>query len=149
MHSRTAPARLRELTSWLLGQASSVAHQLVADRLAAAAAHRYHFSMLTALEESGQSSQAELGRRCGLDRSDVAAVVAELTARGLVEREPDPLDRRRNTVRLTDAGRRHLRALDRAVDDAQDELLAPLADDERQELVRLLTRLVERSPGRG
>jgi len=147
MQSRTAPARLRELPSWLIGQNSLVARYLVSEQLSQAEDHRYHYSMLAALEEFGPLSQAELGRRCDLDRSDVTAAVTGLESRGLLERRPDPDDRRRNTVRITEAGRTHLAELDALVAIAQDELLAPLSPAERKLLVMLLTRLAEHHAG--
>jgi DNA-binding MarR family transcriptional regulator len=70
------------------------------------------------------------------------AAVNELAERGYVERTADPTDRRRNVVRLTTAGTRQLRRLDRALDRVQDELLGPLAPAERQVLTDLLTRLL-------
>jgi DNA-binding MarR family transcriptional regulator len=54
------------------------------------------------------------------------------------------VDRRRNAVSLTDAGRAALEDLDARVDDAQRELLGSLEEDERRELVRLLKRVLER-----
>lgn len=81
------PTALRQSPSWLIGQASVYAHRLVNDGLATADARRYHFS---ALAEYGPVSQIALGRRCHLDRSDIAAVVGELGEHGHVEREPDP-----------------------------------------------------------
>jgi MarR family transcriptional regulator, lower aerobic nicotinate degradation pathway regulator len=143
MDTRSAPTRLRSLASWLLNQNAVTARQLVAGRLAGVSAHRYHYSMLAALDEFGPMSQAALGRRVGLDRSDVAAAVAELAGRELLERAADPLDRRRNSVRITPAGLEQLRALDRIVATAQDELLAPLSAAERRQLLELLARLAD------
>jgi DNA-binding MarR family transcriptional regulator len=60
-----------------------------------------------------------------------------------VERTPDLTDRRRNVVTLTTAGRRHLRKLDKLLAKVQDDLLAPLSPGERQQLVDLLTRVVD------
>jgi MarR family transcriptional regulator, lower aerobic nicotinate degradation pathway regulator len=84
-----------------------------------------------------------LGRRTGIYRSDLVAVINELASRGLVERAPDPADRRRNVITMTPHGRRHLRQLDRLVATIQDELLAPLTQPERDQLVGLLTRLLD------
>jgi DNA-binding MarR family transcriptional regulator len=132
------------MPTWLINQLSLHAHRVVAERLRTAhVAHRYHYSLLAALVEYGPASQADLGRRAGLDRSDVTAAVNELAAQGSVERAADPVDRRRNVVSITPAGRKHLDEMETLLRAAQDELLAPLAEAERAELVRMLTVLVE------
>ncbi|WBB68721.1 MarR family winged helix-turn-helix transcriptional regulator [Micromonospora sp. WMMD812] len=137
-----SPARLRTTPSWLLGQAAAHGHRLVADGFGALGIRGYHYRLLAALAEIGPTSQAELGRRCGIDRSDVVAALNDLVAKGLVQRSPDPGDRRRNVVTVTTAGRRDLRRLEGALDRAQDTLLAPLSQPEREQLVRLLSTLL-------
>jgi MarR family transcriptional regulator, lower aerobic nicotinate degradation pathway regulator len=142
-NSRMAPARLRKQASWLINQNSMTAQKLVTERLSGMATHRYQYSMLAALDEFGEMSQAALGRRCGLDRSDVASGVTDMVVRGFVERAADPDDQRRNIVRVIPAGVRHLQALDRLIASAQDELLKPLASAERKQLIALLARLTD------
>ncbi|MFF9982817.1 MarR family winged helix-turn-helix transcriptional regulator [Streptomyces erythrochromogenes] len=137
------PARLRELPSRLMGQASTHAQRLVADALNRADARKWHYAALVALEESGPASQAALSDRTGIHRSDLVAVINELAERELVERAPDPEDRRRNVITLTPLGRRRLRRLEQLLDTAQDELLTPLSAAEREQLTRLLGRIVE------
>lgn len=138
-----APTRLRTLPSWLLTQTALHTQRLVTEGLAAADAYRYHYSLLSALEEFGPASQADLGRRCGIDRSDMVAMVNELTASKLIERTADASDRRRNIITITPAGRRRLRKLDRVVAGIQDHVLGPLALGERKQLVSLLTRVLD------
>lgn len=138
MDVRTAPARLRTLPSWLLNQVALPAQRIIGGRLDEVGARRWHYAVLAALEEFGPASQAALGRRCGIDRSDMVGLVTELAEAGHVERSPDPDDRRRNVIAITDAGRDLLVTLDRVLQDAQDDLLAPLTPTERRELVRLL-----------
>jgi DNA-binding MarR family transcriptional regulator len=65
--------------------------------------------LLVVLEKFGPASQARLGGRAGVDRSDVVAALNDLAARGMIERKPDPADRSRNIVTITPAGRAHLR----------------------------------------
>jgi DNA-binding MarR family transcriptional regulator len=137
------PARLTAKPTWLLSQAAMHGHRLLTDGLAPAASRGYHYRLLAALEEFGPASQARLGGRAGVDRSDVVAALNDLAARGMVERTQDPADRRRNIVTITPAGRAHLRRLDRLLARVQDELLAPLSPAERAQLVRLLTRILE------
>jgi DNA-binding MarR family transcriptional regulator len=100
--------------------------------------------LLVALREDGPASQAALGRRLAADRSDMHKTVAELEALGYVARGRDEADRRRNVVSLTARGEAALRELDAQVDAAQAELLAPLSPGERDELARLLARVLER-----
>ena len=139
----SAPARLRALPSWLINQVAIPANRLVTEVLDSADTRRHHYALLTALDEFGSASQADLSRRTTIDRSDMVATVNELAEHDLVERAPDPTDRRRNVITITSQGRRHLRKLDRLVDQAQGELLAPLSAQERTQLVGLLTRVVD------
>jgi DNA-binding MarR family transcriptional regulator len=113
-------------------------------KLASAGSRGYHYRLLAALQEFGPASQAKLGRRTGMDRSDVVAALNELVGRGLADRSTDPADGRRNIITITPAGTAHLRRLEELLDDVQNELLAPLSPAERQQLIHLLTRVLER-----
>ncbi|MCZ7440390.1 MarR family transcriptional regulator [Micromonospora sp. WMMC241] len=136
------PARLAALPSWLITQTALRAGRLVSDGLAAVDARGYHFRLLATLDEFGPASQATLGRRSGIHVSDVVAALNELAERDLVDRAPDPADRRRNVVTVTPAGRRQLRRLEKQLTAVQDELLAPLSPTERAQLTGLLSRVL-------
>lgn len=136
------PAHLTAKPSWLLTQVAVHAHRLASEGFGEVGARGYHYRILAALAEFGVASQAELGRRCSMDRSDVVAAINELAAQEYVERTPDPDDRRRNRVTVTTAGRRQLRRMDQALDRVQDDLLGPLSAEDRQTLTSLLTRLL-------
>jgi DNA-binding MarR family transcriptional regulator len=143
MNPDPAPALLMGKPTWLISQVSSHSHRLLASRLAAAGARGYHIRVLAALAEFGPMSQATLGRRVEMDRSDVTAAVAELAADDLVERTADAGDRRRNVVTITDAGRARLAVLDAILDAVQDELLAPLSARDRVVLSGLLRQVLD------
>jgi DNA-binding MarR family transcriptional regulator len=137
------PDRIRRLPSWLTGRVAETATGLVADALTAEGLRRQHFVVLSALAERGAASQAALGRRLLIDRSDMHALLSELERDGLVARVRDPNDRRRMLVELTPAGARTLKRLDGRIKVAQEALLEPLSSADRRELQRLLTELVE------
>jgi MarR family transcriptional regulator, lower aerobic nicotinate degradation pathway regulator len=137
------PQRLRQLPSWLSGQVARKAERLVSEALAQEGARRQHFAVLTSLAEQGAASQATLGRRLWIDRSDLHAILNELERDGLIKRIRDEQDRRRNVVALTRRGTAVLERLDRRVDAAQRALLEPLSAGDRQELCRLLEELVD------
>jgi MarR family transcriptional regulator, lower aerobic nicotinate degradation pathway regulator len=136
------PQRLRRLPSWLTGELARRAQLLVGEELAQEGVRRQHFAVLTSLAEQGAASQAELGRRLWIDRSDLHAIVGELERDGFVARVRDARDRRRNVVTLTAAGAAALKRLDKRIDAAQSALLKPLSAGERRELLRMLERLV-------
>ncbi|MCG3044075.1 MarR family winged helix-turn-helix transcriptional regulator [Streptomyces fenghuangensis] len=136
------PERLTTKPSWLISQLAVHVRRLVFEGFAAAEARGYHYRILAALHEFGPASQAELGRRCRVDRSDVVAAVGELAGRGFVERTPDPDHGRRNRVTLTEDGLRQLRRMDEVLDRVQDDLLGPLSAEDRQTLTRLLGRVL-------
>ena len=143
-----APARLYSRATWLMGQTSNQGHRLIGERMhAAGVPSRSYYSLLAALAESGPTSQADLGRRIGLDRSDVTAAVTDLEGHGYLRRASDPADRRRNLVSITERGETFLGELDKELDAAQEELLAPLSPDERKALTGMLSRLVEHHTG--
>ena len=57
---------------------------------------------------------------------------------GLVERRPDPNDRRARRLHLTAKSREKLARVRERLDEMVDEMLTGLSDGERQEFVRLL-----------
>jgi MarR family transcriptional regulator, lower aerobic nicotinate degradation pathway regulator len=99
--------------------------------------------LLAALEEWGPASQADLARSTSVDRSEVVAVLNELEQRGLIERAVDPRNRRRNIVSITRTGSTQLQLLDQLIDEVQERVLAPLSQNERRQLTKLLRKLAD------
>ncbi|MFE5477431.1 MarR family winged helix-turn-helix transcriptional regulator [Nocardia sp. NPDC056541] len=137
------PARWKSLPTWLLTQTANHAHRLVSDGFAAADARGYHYRILATLDEFGPASQATLGRRSGIHVSDMVATINELAELDLVDRTPDPTDRRRNVITLTTPGKRQLRRLEKQLAHSQEELLDPLSPGERDQLTELLSKLLD------
>ncbi|MFE9604432.1 MarR family winged helix-turn-helix transcriptional regulator [Streptomyces hokutonensis] len=104
---------------------------------------RADFAVLAALEEFGALSQAEIGRRLGVDRNDVSGILNRLEDGRRVHRQADPANRRRNVVTVTAAGRLHLEELQQHADAVQAELLAGLDTEERRQLHSLLAKLLD------
>ena len=137
----SALRRVAGRPTWLLSRANARSQGLLADAFAAEGFRGYHFRVLAALDQYGPTSQADLGRHTGIDRSDVVATLNDLVAAGLARRESDPADRRRNIVTMTKHGARTLRHLDAVLDEIQDTVLAPLTASEQKTFVRLLAKL--------
>ena len=135
------PARLRRLTSWQVHKASTLGARITARHMPLPA--RAEFAVLAALDEYGPLSQADLGRRLGLDRNEVSGIVARLQSDHRIDRRVDPANRRRNVVTLTDSGKQRLEEIQEYADAAQDELLAGLTSAERRQLSALLANLLD------
>src|ERR1700677_304451 len=92
----SAPARIRDLPTWLISRAYARSHGLLNDGFADSGTglRSYHYRLLASLEESGPVVQAELGRSNSVDPSDLVAMVSELERRGLLQRNADPSNRR-------------------------------------------------------
>ena len=104
----------------------------------------YHHAILALLEGSAPETQAEIADSLGYDRGTLVGLLDELEEHELVERKRDPDDRRRQIVRITADGKRtlaKLRALSRRL---EDEYLAPLNAEQREQLHALLLLLAER-----
>ncbi len=116
----------------VLSRVTRLARHLDRARRAAFASHQlqtWEFDVLAALRRSGppyQLSPGQLLHETMVTSGTMTNRVDRLAASGLVERLPDPKDRRGVQVRLSDRGRS-------AVDAALDELLL----SERQLLSRL------------
>jgi DNA-binding MarR family transcriptional regulator len=138
-----APERMRDRPTWLISRAYARASGLLREGFAQGGdgLRGHHYRLLAALEEWGPASQAALGRGTGIDRSDVTAALVDLEARGLVQRDVNQADRRRNVVAITAAGVRHLEVLDSVVDEIQERLLAALSEDERRQFITLMRRV--------
>lgn len=101
------------------------------------------YIILCALEEKGPIDQITLGGHTALDRNTVAVVVRKLEERGLVSRDRNPEDRRSMLVSLTEGGRQLRQRAEPSVAEVQEELLAPLDEEEKATLCHLLQTVAD------
>jgi DNA-binding MarR family transcriptional regulator/GNAT superfamily N-acetyltransferase len=84
---------------------------------------------------TGGTDLRELRRRLGLDSGYVTRLIQSLEKQGLVRASTDVADQRVRKVRLTSAGRREVREMNRRSDEAAAALLDPLTPPQRARLV--------------
>lgn len=101
------------------------------------------YGLLTALAVHPGIDQVSLAAELGIDRTNVADVLARLADRGFVRRAASERDRRVKLAHLTDEGAGLTARMHDAMQRAQDRLVAPLAPAERRHFMAMLTRLVE------
>ena len=99
-------------------------------------------AVMTVLVQGEPPSQLEAAQRLAIDRTTMVALLDELEAKGLVERQADTADRRRNIVALTERGHQTLVEGVRATEQAERVLLAPLSRADADRLRRMLQAIV-------
>lgn len=99
------------------------------------------FSVMYRLAEDGPMSQNLLGRSVAMDGATTKGVVDRLVGRGLLRTDPDPEDRRRYIVSLTEDGAALLHSAIDAAKEVSRTTLSPLKPSERRMFLRLLERL--------
>jgi MarR family transcriptional regulator, lower aerobic nicotinate degradation pathway regulator len=100
------------------------------------------WAALAKLREIGPSSQNLLGRLTAMDAATIKGVIDRLTRRGFTQTKPDPADKRRLLVALTERG---TALYDRAKPIAEHitaKTLEPLTERERAGILALLAKIV-------
>ena len=100
------------------------------------------YQVLASAAGDEHRSQQALAQRLGVDRTVMTYLLDDLEAAGLIERRPDPSDRRARRLVATPHGRDALARLDQQLHAAEEQLLSGLdTGEDRQVFRRLLRRL--------
>lgn len=90
-------------------------------------------------------NQLRMAQYLGIDRSVLPYVIDDLVEAGLVERQPDPDDRRARKVVATPLGRETFQRLQDQVAGAEGAVLAALEPAEQAQFRALLSRLARQA----
>ncbi|HEY0474086.1 MAG TPA: MarR family transcriptional regulator [Kribbella sp.] len=132
----------------VLSRVSRLARHLDRARSQAFAAHgleSWEFDVLAALRRAGAPYQLSPGRLLKetlVTSGTMTNRVDRLTARGLVERLPDPADRRGVLVQLTDSGRDSVDAAMADLLTHERNLLGSISERDQAKIARVLRELV-------
>jgi DNA-binding MarR family transcriptional regulator len=119
---------------------------LIAVELPVLAEHEvsmWGYSVLTALDDTPVRTQAALADAIGADKSRIIGTLDELQDAGLIERTPDPNDRRVRLLSITPKGRRVRRSVRKGIRVHEDRMLATLPPADRQTFLRALRTLYD------
>lgn len=133
----SAGSRPRDLAAMIvpLGRALTRAEEPV---LAAHGLTMWGYVVLLALAGRAARSQAALAAQIGADKTRLIPVLDDLQHRGLIERHPDPADRRVHLLAITPEGRRTCANTQQQIQRQEDELLARLPPADRAAFLRAL-----------
>src|SRR3954464_9840326 len=117
---------------------------LIAAELPVLEAHglsMWGYSVLVALDRSAIRTQAALADAIGADKTRIISILDELQAKGLIERMPDPEDRRARLLAITKDGRRVKEATQAAIQRGEERWLGTLSASDRATVLRVLQGL--------
>jgi DNA-binding MarR family transcriptional regulator len=134
-------AALMRHTGFLISRMGIVAQKRFAERIESLGLTPRMWGALNVLDVEGAITQHALCKGVGIDPSSMVSTIYELEEKGLFERRRHPSDRRAHALHVTAKGRQTLARGRELATKAQDELLAPLNEQERQQLHELLLRL--------
>lgn len=121
--------------------------ELIALELPVLAAHEvsmWGYSVLTALDDTPVRTQAALAEAIGADKSRIIGTLDELQQAGLIDRTPDPADRRVRLLAITPQGRRVRRAVRKEIQAQEEQVLTALTPADRKAFLRILQELHSR-----
>lgn len=136
--------------AFLLSQVGIHASRRFAELIAAVDLNPPLFRILNLVDAAEGESQQAIGAAIDVPASRMVALVDELEQRGLVERRPDPADRRVRALYLTTKGRQTLAKGRKIAREHEEALTRGLAPPDRKRLVDLLQKMVaEQAIGTG
>lgn len=99
------------------------------------------YSVLVALDTGPVRTQATLADAINADKSRLIGVLDDLQARGLIERIPDPADRRARLLSITRAGHRLRETIQGEIQRNEERVLAKLSAADRAAFLKVLQHL--------
>jgi DNA-binding MarR family transcriptional regulator len=125
---------------------SDVLHRVLAEVVEPCAITLQQYNVLRILRGAGAEGlpTLEIGARMIEEAPGITRLLDRLERKTLVERHRCPKDARRVLCRITSAGAKVLRDLDRPMRRASDAFFSPLRGDQARRLIRLLDAV--RSP---
>lgn len=114
----------------LLGSLVRVVIERETPLLAERGLDMWEYVVLARLADGAAPTQAQLAAAVRRDKTRLIPILDRLEGRGLLDRTPDPADRRNRIVALTDDGRAVLADCRAAIAAMEDELLGALRPEE-------------------
>jgi MarR family transcriptional regulator, organic hydroperoxide resistance regulator len=121
--------RIDDCIAFIIGKAAQQVARRARDKLEQHGVTPTQYAVLKVLSDADGQTGAEVGARLGIDSATITGVADRLAANGLLERRPDPQDRRLQRLFLTSEARSRQPALDREMDQLNREVESELDAD--------------------
>jgi DNA-binding MarR family transcriptional regulator len=136
--------RAEDCIFFQLAKAAQTGSRFWSQKVAALNVTATQAMVLRFLFDRDEVNSSELGSRTELDSATLTGILDRLEAAGIIERRPNPTDRRAIHIHLTGKGRGAAKEISRLVGTANTEFLGSLNASEEKELRRLLDKVREK-----
>jgi DNA-binding MarR family transcriptional regulator len=116
----------------LLKRAAQYAAHIYMGEVGKSGLTQRQFTVLLAVDQNDGVSQTALVKMTGIDRSTLADLVARLLAQGYLQRRRTKDDGRTNSIRITTAGKKVLKAAQPGADEVDKQILAMITPADRR-----------------
>jgi DNA-binding MarR family transcriptional regulator len=144
---KISPEPLAVMPGHLIRRLQQIAVAIFLEDTASFGITPVQYAALSGLVAQPGVDQRTLAAQVGLDASTLGGVVDRLESRGWVQRQPSASDRRVKLLHPTAAGVQLLRDMAKAVDAAQQRILAPLPAAKQAQFMAMLAELVDKNNG--
>jgi MarR family transcriptional regulator, transcriptional regulator for hemolysin len=127
---------------YLMHWGGRLLRRLADRRLKAIGLSSAHLPVINALIDNPARSQKALAEIAAIEQPTMAAMLARMERDRLIERRPDPDDKRSALYSLTPATRRKIGAIRHAVEEVNREALSGLPEAQRPQFRRQLETMI-------
>lgn len=136
--------RAEDCIFFQLAKAAQTGSRFWSQKVAALNVTATQAMVLRFLFDRDEVNSSELGSRTELDSATLTGILDRLEAAGIIERRPNPTDRRAIHIHLTEKGMGTAKEIFRLMGIANSEFLGSLNPSEEKELRRLLDKVREK-----
>jgi class 3 adenylate cyclase/DNA-binding MarR family transcriptional regulator len=141
--SRALPPVHRRIVAHLARRFHALCHAALMEVMGPENLVPSEFAVIASVHDAPGIDQGQLAERVGIDLATARRIVKRLERRGFVQRALNAGNGRSRVLSPTPAGIEVLQRLRPATRAAQDQVMAPLSDGEREMLLDLLARVIK------
>lgn len=136
------PDELMPYLSFVMSRAHIGLSELVNPKLHALGIDQKQLAILALVFLRGAQSQIEISKKIRVDRTTLVKLIDSLEHNNLLERQPNPEDRRVHGLAITKKGKNVLAKAEKIVEASEAQFLSNLSAREQQTFISLLRKLI-------
>jgi len=108
---------------------------------------RYYYAFWVIAKNDGAITQTDLAGILGADKVIIVRIVDYLSEKKFIERKENPEDRRSHLLGITETGKQHVKDVEKALSETDDELLNTLPQERKNDFISDLITVANESVG--